>query len=444
MRTTDDLAFVELLEKLKKDPAEAHPLLHQEVSRISLENGVQAAFNLLSRMEVSFGWRRPTLALYDHAIHFIGGAQKYGLTMAATLQDVFDITILANREVGLEDFRRWYGLDLSRCRIKVLKLPYYEKKEVAHLDPALVSGQEPNPFHPVSRESGNYDIFINNSMNEMVYPLANISVLVCHFPERRPRIYFYADRYDYIVYNSRYTSEWIAKKWKIPSHEHIYPYVERKSGGGEKPKRKLLLSVARFEVEGTKRQKEMIETFLRLHTFYPEAIKGWKFILAGGSSSGNRYLAHLEELLRQHPRSSIELRVNITATELESLYEEATLFWHLCGIVQDDPSAVEHFGMTTIEAMEHGVVPIVYDGGGLPEIVDDGVNGFRVKSRAMLLERTLELLRNPSLVSELSRAARRKAQEFSREKFEARVRAFFDRLLCQYTMAHRSTPAFFD
>lgn len=444
MRTTDDSTFVEVLKKLKEHPANIPQLLRQEMGRISLENGPQAAFNLLLRMEVALELRRPTLALYDHAIHFIGGAQKYGLTMAATLQDTFNITILANKDVGLEDFRQWYGLDLSRCRIKILKLPYYEKKEAVHLDPALISTLEPNPFHPVSRESGNYDIFVNNSMNEMVYPLANISVLVCHFPERRPRTYFYADRYDYIIYNSRYTSEWIAKKWKIPSHEHIYPYVETKAEDGEKPKKKLLLSVARFEVEGTKRQKEMMETYLRLDTLYPEATEGWKFVLAGGSSPGNRYLAALEEWLSQHPNHNIELRVNISAAEIESLYNEATLFWHLCGIVHDDPSAVEHFGMTTIEAMRHGVVPIVYDGGGLPEIVDDGVDGFRVKSRALLLERTLELLRNPALVSRLSQAARRKAQEFSREKFEARVRAFFDRLLRQYKMPHRNNSSSLD
>jgi len=439
MKTADDLRILELTQKLKRDPSRARQMLRQTIEKIAIESGIQASFNLLLRMEVVLGLRRPTLALYDHAIHFIGGAQKYGLTIAATLQDVFDITILANKDVRHEDFHEWYGLDLSRCHIKVLKLPFYEKRKAIHLDPTQVTIKEPNPFHRISRESGNYDIFINNSMNEMVFPLANVSVLVCHFPERRPRTYFYADRYNYIVYNSRYTLEWIGKKWKIPSHEHIYPYVETATSAGQKPKKKLLLSVARFEVGGTKRQKEMVESFLTLDTLYPEATEGWKFILAGGSDPENPYLSFLENLIRQHPRQNVELRVNISAAELDSLYEEATIFWHLCGIVHDDPSAVEHFGMTTIEAMAHGAVPIVYDGGGLREIVDEGVNGFRVKSQAMLLERTLELFSDRNLVGQLSQAARKKAQEFSREKFEARVRAFFERLLNQYANPQRNS-----
>ncbi|MGQ9673336.1 MAG: glycosyltransferase family 4 protein [Candidatus Aminicenantales bacterium] len=432
MTREEDAHFRALVEKLKANPAEAQRELDREIERTSRGHGIQAAFNQLLRLEVLLGWRKPTLALYDHAIHFIGGAQKYGLTLAAALEDIFDITILANQEVSHQNFLDWYNLDLSRCPIKVLKLPYYEAKKATHLDPALVTSQEPNPFHPVSRESGNYDIFVNNSMNEMVYPLANVSVLICHFPERRPRTYFYADRYDCIVFNSRYTSEWIEKKWKIPAHEHIYPYVEARKSVEEKPKKKIILSVARFEVEGTKRQKEMIETFLRLDTLYPEAAAGWKFILAGGSSPDNQYLSLLETLVGKSPRPPIEFKVNISAAELESLYDEATLFWHLCGLIQDDPSAVEHFGMTTIEAMQHGVVPIVYDGGGLREIVDDGVNGFRVKSTAALLERTLELFQSPELVHRLAEAAQKKAQEFSREKFETRVRALFGRILKEY------------
>ncbi len=428
----DNSLFLEAVRKLRNQPAAFQETLAAEIERTSRERGLQAAYNWLLRLEVVLGLRRPTLALYDHAIHFIGGAQKYGLTLAATLQDTFDITILAHKDVSPQDFLEWYKLDLFGCTIKVIRLPYYEEKGSIHLDPALVTSNHPNPFHPVSWESGNYDFFVNNSMNEMVFPLANVSILVCHFPERRPRTYFYADRYDYIIYNSRYTLEWIKKKWKTSGHEHIYPFVEQPVSTQEKPKKKILLSVARFEVEGTKRQKEMIETFIRLDTLWPEVTKEWKFILAGGSTPGNKYLATLESLVRQHPRHNIELKVNLGAEELESLYQGATLFWHLCGLIQDDPSAVEHFGMTTIEAMQHGVVPIVYDGGGLREIVDDGINGFRVSSRAMLLERTLELMGNQELTGRLAAAARKKALEFSREIFEARVRTLFGRLVNQY------------
>ncbi|MDH4271252.1 MAG: hypothetical protein OEW18_04675, partial [Candidatus Aminicenantes bacterium] len=84
-----------------------------EVERISIEGGIQAGLNYLARAEVVLGLRRPRLAVYDHAFHLIGGAQKYGLTLAVSLKDRFDITLIANKDIRLEDFRDWYNLDLS-------------------------------------------------------------------------------------------------------------------------------------------------------------------------------------------------------------------------------------------------------------------------------------------------------------------------------------------
>jgi glycosyltransferase involved in cell wall biosynthesis len=405
-----------------------------EAERISLEDGIQDGLNYLARAEVVLGLRRPRLAVYDHAFHLIGGAQKYGLTLTASLRDRFDITLIAHKDIRLEDFREWYDLDLSGCAVKVIKIPYYEQKGAAFLDPAMVTTKVPNPFHPVGLESGGYDIFINNSMNEMVYPLSNISVLICHFPERLPRSYFYADRYDYVVCNSRYTAVWIEKMWKFKPHQHIYPPVDLDSGGSAAPKRKLILSVARFEPEGTKRQGEMIEAFLRLDRLHPDIIKDWKFVLVGGSEPKNRYLDGLTRLVEDSPRKNVELKVNIPASELQALYREASIFWHLCGIFHDHPSEVEHFGMTTVEAMENRAVPVVYDGGGLKEIVDHGVNGFRVRTTGQLLEHTVRLIRDPGLITRLGEAAHAKAQNFSRAKFEERVRSFFDLLLREYTL----------
>jgi len=402
---------------------------------------LQAASNCLSRAEVILNLRKPSLAIYDHAFHFIGGAQKYGLTLISTLQDQFDVTILANREVRYKDFQDWYNLDLSKCGIKVIKLPYYEKTGAAHLDPAFITRQVENPFHLISRESGEYDIFVNNSMNEMVYPLSNVSVLICHFPERRPKSYFYADRYTNVVYNSRYTAEWIEKKWKLTPHHHIYPPVDMESGEAEYPKKKQILSVARFEPEGTKRQMEMIEAFLRLFLEWPEIVRGWRFILAGGSNPNNRYLTRLEEMVIKNPAQNIELKINLPVSELKSLYRDSTLFWHLCGVKHEDPGEVEHFGMTTVEAMQNGLVPLVYDGGGLREIVDHGENGFRVRSSAELLEFTARLLGDPEIIRQMGRAARKKSQLFTRARFEARVKDLFEKILKSYTLVEQARPS---
>ena len=413
----------------KLDFPTARPKWAKTAAGISRRRGIQAAYNYLSRAEVALHLRKPTLAVYDHAFHFIGGAQKYGLTLIAALQDRFDVTIIANQDVRHEDFSEWYGLDLSRCKIKVIKLPFFEERKAFHLDPAFVTRGIENPFHRISRESGLYDIFVNNSMNEMVYPLSDISVLICHFPERRPQSYFYADRYTYLICNSGYTAEWIEKKWKLTPHRRIYPPVDMDDAGPGVPKKKIILSVARFEPEGNKRQREMIEAFMKLSRDWPEIVAGWKFILAGGSPPDNRYLAQLAETVAGNPDRNIELKTNVSISELKSLYRESALFWHLCGLRHEDPGEIEHFGMTAVEAMQNKMVPFVYDGGGLREIVDHGLNGFRVRSTAGLLECSLALLEDPALVRKMGRAAQEKARIYSRETFEAAIRGFFDEIL---------------
>lgn len=424
--------FLNIIKNLNQSPHTAISEFSEEINKISSEKGIQAAYNQILRAEVILNLRKPSLAIYDHSFHFIGGAQKYGLTLVSMLQNQFDITILSNKEIHFRDFLNWYQLDLSKCKIKVIKLPYFEEKKINHFDPASISKKVKNPFHLMSKESGNYDIFINNSMNEMVYPLSNISVLVCHFPERRAKNYFYSDQYTYTVYNSLYTADWIAKKWKFSPHQHIYPPVDMEAGTSPFQKKKNILSVARFEVEGSKRQQEMIETFLKLNQIYPEIVKGWKFILVGGSNPNNLYLSRLKDIVSKNPDINIELKINVSIQELKSLYLESTLFWHMCGLSHDDPSEIEHFGMTIVEAMQNKLVPVVYDGGGPKEIVDHGVNGFRAKTKAEFAECSIKLLKDQKLIQKLSESAQKKAMMYSRKKFEERVNIFFTKLLQIY------------
>jgi len=281
------LVYSGLLKIKEKNVKQFYSILNQSTKIISKRFGIQTSFNLLKRIEVGLNLRKPTLAIYDHCLHLIGGGQKYGLTVASILQDRFDISIIANKVVTHQNIMDWYNLDLSESQIKVIKIPFYEKLGTVHIDPIRVTEKIKNPFHLISLESTKYDFFINNSMLEMVYPLSGISAMIVHFPERRPNYFFYADQYTYIIYNSKYTASWIENKWKFSPHQHIYPPVDMEIYDGKKSKENIILSVARFEEGGTKKQLEMIRIFDKLTRIYPEISKGWKFVLVGGSHPGN-------------------------------------------------------------------------------------------------------------------------------------------------------------
>lgn len=432
-RDNQQQAFLELLKiaTANNDPAHVSSL-EEFLSNHEAGHGVQAAYNLLLRLEAALGKRKPSLAIYDHTFHIIGGGEKYGFTVAHALQDIFDVTILSNKPVSHKNILDWYHLDLSSCKIKIIEIPFFEDAGDGHLDPARVSRRMENPFHIVSKESGNYDFFINNGMNEMVCPLSNISAMIVHFPERRPVGYFYSHRYTYIIYNSEYTAGWIEKKWKFTPHKHIFPPVDMESPVEEKDKENIILSVARFESGGSKKQFEMIRTFLKLQRSAPEKAKDWKLILAGGSHGENPYLTRVREYLAERDVQNVELRVNISGDELKDLYKKAKIFWHLCGLDQSDPALVEHFGMTIAESMQNRIAPIVFDGGGQREIVEHGKSGFRVTTTAELIRYTLTLMEDGALRKEAGEQAFRRSKLFSRERFEERVKDFFQQLLEEY------------
>ncbi len=340
-----------------KDPASGSRI-HSLTKAVAGKYGAQSAYNLLQRSEVVAGWRKPALALYDHTLHLIGGGEKYGCTMAAALQDEFDVTLIAHRPVTMAQLMEWYDLDLSRCRVKILPLDFFDQKGPGPINPDLVSARIENPFLAVSRESGNYDFFINNSMLEMVFPLANISLFVCHFPERQKGSYFYVQHYRHLIYNSLYTAEWIEKKWRLAPSHHIYPPVDMEPVPGQLlAKENIILSVARFESGGSKQQAEMITAFARLRAKAPRELQNWKLILCGGSASANPYLERIRALLKAQPELPVELKINIPLNELKELYARSTLFWHFCGLQQSNPAHVEHFGMSTVEAMQNQCLP---------------------------------------------------------------------------------------
>lgn len=421
-------------------PPFAPKLLSGLLEVLTLYKGIQSSLNLLARMEVALGFRKPRLGIYDNAFHFIGGAQKYGCTIANALQNRFDITLIANADISIEQLQNWYDLDLQQCQIKTIKIPYFEsqkqKKEV--FDAGLVDLKKENPFHVISRESGLYDIFVNNCMLEMVYPLAPVSELVCHFPEREISRFFHVGNYSHIIYNSQYTAFWIKQRWRLDPHIHIYPPVDMESAFAPENKEKTILSVSRFELSGNKQQLEMIKAFVHLIRTYPEVMRDWQLLLVGGSVKNNPYLDRIKSLLSAYAYPNIKLMVNIPAQELKSVYQKASIFWHFCGLNQLDPARIEHFGMTTAEAMQNGCVPIVFDGGGQPEIVEEGVSGLLFKTQAEAFEKTALLLKDKDRMQRLGQGAHTRGKDFTKQVFISKIQSHFTHVLQNYSLQPKS------
>ncbi len=81
------------------------------------------------------------------------------------------------------------------------------------------------------------------------------------------------------------------------------------------------------------------------------------------------------------------------------------------------PSAQESFGLAALEAMACGVPVIASKVGGLPEVVDEGQNGYLcdIGDVQTMAERALEILTDDDKLEAFRNSARQKAEQFSRE-----------------------------
>jgi glycosyltransferase involved in cell wall biosynthesis len=379
-------------------------------------------------MQVVLGHRKMSIGFYDQALHVIGGGQKYGCTLAAALQRRFDVTLLANRPVGLEDLQQWYRLRLSDCRLRVIPLPFFDRYG-SWIDSAVVTDEVPNPFEAVAAQSKDFDIFVNVNMLTMVRPLSPFSIFLCHFPDTPRRCYFAAHEYSALVVNSLYTAQWVKALWGLEPDLLLYPPVEMEASPVKKED--LILSAARFEPGGSKKQRELIQAFEMLRTSHPDLLRDWRLLLVGGSLPRNPYLKEIERMARDST-APVEVRVNVPFSELQGFYAKAKIFWHACGLGENNPRLIEHFGMTTVEAMQNRCVPVVIDGGGQREIVEHDQSGYRFSTLSDLCNYTVKLISTPDLMDRLKEGAYQRSQAFTQKRFEEAVDRFFRALEEEY------------
>jgi N-acetyl-alpha-D-glucosaminyl L-malate synthase BshA len=95
------------------------------------------------------------------------------------------------------------------------------------------------------------------------------------------------------------------------------------------------------------------------------------------------------------------------------------------------PSQTESFGLAALEAMACGSPVVASRAGGLPEVVDDGVNGILepVGSVEAMGRRAVELLRDTARHAAMRQAAIDKAQEFSADRVVPMYEALYQEVV---------------
>ena len=240
------------------------------------------------------------------------------------------------------------------------------------------------------------------------------------------------DTYDAIWGISEFSRYWIEQYWHKQC-EILTPPVNVEDFQPLEKKNQIL-SVGRFFAGSHNKKhlvmvnafKEMIDTGLR----------GWEFHLAGGTTPGLGHEEYLKKVYDAATGYPITIHPNIAFQDLVKLYGESGIYWHASGFGEDvdkEPIKFEHFGITTVESMAAGCVPVVIGKGGQPEIVRNGETGFLWLTIEDLKNHTQKLIRDSKMRQQFSLAAEAESHYYDKEHFNDNLR----RLLEKIEILHR-------
>lgn len=159
----------------------------------------------------------------------------------------------------------------------------------------------------------------------------------------------------------------------------------------------------------------------------PIVVKGWdaaRFIFLGEEEIAGEKENVLQTCRENNLLDHVRFAGWVTGDEKRKYYQQADIF-----IL---PSYAENLPFSLLEAMAVGLPVVTTPVGGIPELVEDGRNGFLIRpgNYQDLAESTLRLLKNSQLREELGRNARlRIQQQYSPRRIEEQWETLYVELL---------------
>mgnify|MGYP001561632691 CR=1 FL=1 len=305
----------------------------------------------------------------------LGGGERYMLSVASVLENLgHEIYFAWDNLTEITTLAGMFGLTLNNPKLA----PSIKSLYITH--------------HPLSMYLATrpYDVvvYLSDGSIPLLGGKRNILHLQVPFHGVRGRSWKNALKKQFIhsiIVNSRFTKTIVDAEYGINSTV-IYPPV---SSIHPSTKSKTILSVGRFEPSlNTKHQDILMQAFRELSPQLPD----WKLVLAGASSNED-WVTHLRTLATGLP---IDILTNVSYAEICQLYAESWIYWHAAGYGVDEiknPELTEHFGISTVEAISAGCIPLVVPSGGQKEIVTNPSLHWTTPSE--LIVKTLDIISAP-------------------------------------------------
>lgn len=340
------------------------------------------------------------VGLYSPYLSTMGGGERYFLTIAEFfLKHGADIDLFSDSLLDLSQIEQRFDLNLVGLKL---------------MNSGLIKANFWNKFWLTK----NYDFFFFLSDGSLPFLFAKNNIIHFQFPLTRNSNSELLTRaklslISKVICNSHFTKKYIDNFYSTKS-DVLYPPVDVEKFSPSK-KEKIILSVGRFfSPLHPKKHQEMAQIF----SSFCHKIPDWKLVFIGGmNQNSQKQFNEFNRLMKNFP---IEFHTNVSFHFLKNYYSKATIYWHATGFGEDlekFPEKAEHFGISTVEAMASGCVPIVFAGGGQVEVVEDNVSGMLWHNSDELIGKTIDVINNFHLREKMIAAAIEKSKQFSKENF---------------------------
>lgn len=342
------------------------------------------------------------IGIFDPYLDSLSGGEKYMLTMAACLSSRHEVYIFWDDSSIKLKAKEKLGIELTKVKFTrniFAQNIYFLSRFLATI----------NYDYIIVLSDGSIPLIASKLIVHFQFPVEWVNVSF------KTKIKFL--RIAKIICNSQFTKSFIDRRFGVNS-TIVYPPVPLPKISKAK-KENIILHVGRFgkthEGKNFKKQDVMIEMFKKMVN---GGLKDWQFTLVVGVRKEDE--EEFDKLKEQVKGFPIELVKNPENKHLWQFYNKAKIYWHASGFEEDlqkHPERAEHFGISTVEAMGAGAVPVVIEAGGQREIVDDGENGFLWKTIEECMEKTERLVSDSRLWENLSKQAAKKAAIFGKTRF---------------------------
>lgn len=344
------------------------------------------------------------IGIYSPYLDTLTGGEKYIFTAASCLSTEHKVSIFWDDPSIIDKASEKFQIDLSRVSVS---------RNVFNKRVSII-----NRFISTLR----YDRIVYLSDGSI--PIVGARKLFVHFQfpvewvnSNSFLFLFKKSRIAKIICNSNFTKKYIDKKFKTNSFVLFPPATINKEPILKKEN--IILTVGRFSLlpngKDFKKLEVLIDAFKK---FQKRRLKGWKLVIV--TSVMPEHERDFESFQKKSKSSYISIYKNASHEDITRLYSEAKIYWHAAGYGENldkYPERAEHFGISTVEAMSHGAVPIVVSAGGQTEIIKNGENGFLWETEKELVELTHKVVVDKELFMRISENAIESSNNFSIERF---------------------------